>query len=222
MAAPGQIPVRHGLRRAGQGARARCDRRRDRAEDRGGRGTRLSRRLRGRPARGQGGERPPRRRWRWRRSAIAHPRHRARASPASKPGWRPKRSKSRSRWRASCAAELIAARAARRDHRAGHATASRIWSRPRISSSASTIRSTRPRARRSSEIARQSGFEGRLVMPGRAGHRQPATAGSNGPTAAWCWSARRSKRRSDELVGRYMASRDSASRIGFHGGLNHE
>ena len=55
------------------------------------------------PARGQGGERPPR------GAGAGGDRHRhqaasPRASPASRRGWRPRRSRSRSRWRASCAA----------------------------------------------------------------------------------------------------------------------
>ena len=44
--------------------------------------------------------------------------------------------------------------------------------------------------------------------PGRTGHRHAATAASNGPTAAWCGSAPTIEAEIDELVGRYMASRD--------------
>ena len=75
----------------------------NRAEDRLRRGPRLSRRLRRRPARGQGGKRPPRRAGAG-RDRHRHQGHRDRAFPASRPGWRPKRSTSRSRSRASCAA----------------------------------------------------------------------------------------------------------------------
>ena len=49
-------------------------------------------------------------------------------------------------------------------------------------------------------LAQQSGFEGRLVSwPSRKS--QPVTAGSNGPTAAWCWSVQPSKPRSTNLSG---------------------
>jgi hypothetical protein len=64
-------------------------------------------------------------------------------------------------------------------------------------------------------LAKQSGFEGRLVILAEP-DIAPATARSNGPTAAWCWSARRSKPRSTNLSGatwRPAIRPDTAMRI---------
>ena len=144
-------------------------RRRDRAEGRGRRGTRLPRRLRGGPARGQGGKRPP-------RGAGAggdrhrHPRHRhALLRHRGQDGNRGRRC--RGRGGAQAVQRTDRPRAARRDHRRWSATASRIWSRPRISWSASTTSSTRPPASKIERQATQSGFEGRLVILAEPGHR---------------------------------------------------
>ena len=109
---------------------------------------RLSRRLRRRPARGQGRKRPPRRagargdrhRHQGHRGALC--RHR---DPDGDRGGR-----RRGRGRAQAVQRTDRRRAARRDHRPGRAIASRIWSRRRIWWSGSTKPSTRARASGSS------------------------------------------------------------------------
>ena len=132
-----------------------------------------------------------------------------RASPASRPGWRPRRSRSRSRWRASCAANWSSANRSARSRR-WSATASPIWSRPRISSSASTTSSTRPRARRSSGRPPRSGFEGRLVILAEPGI---ATGDCRIEWADGGVVLERAaiEAKISELVGRYLASRDQAA-----------
>ena len=54
----------------------------------------------------------------------------------------------------------------------------------------------RRRARADRAAGQAERLRGPPGDPGRARDRRPATAESNGPTAAWCWSARRSKPKS--------------------------
>ena len=107
------------------------------------------------------------------------------------------------------AGELIRARAARRGHRAGPRTASRIWSRRRISWSASTLPFTRSLANGSSRWPKQSGFAGWLVI---LAEPEIDTGDCRIEWADGGVVLERAaiEAKINELVGRYIASRNQA------------
>jgi flagellar assembly protein FliH len=89
----------------------------------------------------------------------------ARAFGGRVPGRERKRWRLRSRPDASCAETLIAREPLRRDRGAGRRTASRdLVTTPHLSWCASMTRFTNWRRKNSTAIARQTGFEGRLVI----------------------------------------------------------
>ncbi len=170
MARSGKIPVRQRLRRARPGAREGRVGCRGRAEDRRSRGARLSGRLRGRPARGQGRERPPRRARDGRDQRFGAG-HRLAASATSRPEMETEAVDVAIAVARKLCADLVAARAARRDRGAGQGLLPRIWWRRRISSSASTTHSMTSAREEDRTAGQAERLRGPAGDPGRAGNR---------------------------------------------------
>ena len=147
------------------------------------------------------------RRWRWKRSAspsAASPR----VSPASRPGWRPRPSMSRSRWRASCAANWSPANRSARSWRWSSDCFSHLVATPHlvVRINDQLYEAAREKIERQ---AAQNGFEGRLVILAEPGI---ATGDCRIEWADGGVVLERAaiEAKISELVGRYLASRDQA------------
>ena len=128
----------------------------------------------------------------------------------SKRGSKPKRSRSRSRSRAS-SRRADRARAVRRDRGAGGRLLPRSCAARRTWSCASTTRCYADAREQLDEIARARGFEGRLVVLASPTSR-PATAASNGPTAASMRDRAATEAAIGEAVARYVAAQPQRRR----------
>ena len=103
-------------------------------------------------------------------------------------------------------------RAARRDHRRWSAIVSRIWSRRRISWSGSTISLYEAAREQIERLAKQSGFEGRLVILAEP-EIETGDCRIEWADGGVVLERAAIEAKINELVGRYMASRNQAADV---------